>query len=265
MIAPNEEPPVSVRAAFGAIEVPQRLAGGKNGTWRCGEIVLKPAEGEAATVWRCGVLDALPDSPRFRIARPLRTGAGDWLAEGWEASRLVAGAADQRRVDDVIIVGEAFHQAIAALPRPSWLDTRADPWAYGDRVAWAEPGRRIEDPSPLMTTLLAARHPITLPAQLVHGDLLGNVLFAAGRPPAIIDWPAYWRPPAWASAVAVIDALCWHDVDAGVLGRWSHLPEWRQLLIRALIYRMATTVAAGRPDEPAEYAPVVRLVVACDG
>ena len=263
MIVPKDEPPASVRAAFGATAAPRRLAGGKNGTWRCGEIVLKPAEGEAETVWRCGVLETLPESG-FRIARPLRAAGGGWLAEGWEAARFVTGRADQRRVDDVIVAGQAFHQAIAALPRPSFLDARDDPWAYGDRLAWAEPGPGIDDPGPALTTLLEARRPIALPAQLVHGDLLGNVLFAPGQPPAIIDWPAYWRPPGWASAVAVVDALCWHGVDASVLDRWSHLREWRQLLIRALIYRMATTMAAGRPDEPAEYAPVVRLVVACD-
>jgi len=268
MIAPNDEPPASVRAAFGATAAPRRLAGGKNGTWRCGQVVLKPAEGEAETVWRCGVLETLPESG-FRVARPLRTttntGGGGWLAAGWEAARFVTGTADQRRVDDVIGAGEAFHRAIAALPRPSFLDTRDDPWADGDRLAWGEPGPRIDAPSPSLTTLFEARRPIALPAQLVHGDLLGNVLFAPGRPPAIIDWPAYWRPPDWASAVAVVDALCWHGGDPSLLGRWSHLREWRQLLIRALIYRMSTTAAAGWRDEPPEYAPVVRLVVACDG
>ena len=261
----DDRPPAEVRAAFRATAAPQRLTGGKNGTWRCGDVVLKPAEGEAETVWRCGVLETLPESPGFRIARPLRTADGGWLAGGWEASRFVAGVADERRVDEVIIAGEAFHRAIAALPRPSLLDHRSDPWAYADRFAWAEPGPPLDAPSALLTTLLAARRPIALPAQLVHGDLLGNVLFAAGRPPAIIDWSAYWRPPGWAAAVAVVDALCWHGADPAVLDRWAHLRQWRQLLIRALIYRMATTVAAGWPVEPPEYGPVVRRVVAFGG
>jgi hypothetical protein len=61
----------------------------------------------------------------------------------------------------------------------------------------------------------------------------------------------------------VIDALCWHDVDPGVLDGWSHLREWRQMLIRALIYRIATTEAAGGDKEPEEaYFPVVRRVIA---
>jgi uncharacterized protein (TIGR02569 family) len=255
-------PPEEVLAAFGATEPPWRLAGGKDGTWRSGEIVLKPAEGEAETIWRCGVLATLPESPAFRIARPLRARDGGWLAAGWEAARFVAGAADERRVDDVIVAGAAFHQAVAALPRPSFLDLRTDPWAYADRLAWDLPRTDRTRRPELLEALLTARRPVSQPAQLVHGDLLGNVVFADGLPPAIIDWSAYWRPPAWASAVAVVDALCWHGVHASIVDRWAHLSDWRQLLIRALIYRIATDSSF---DPHEAYRPVVDVVVACCG
>ena len=255
-------PSESVLVAFGATEPPRRLAGGRDGTWRSGEVVLKPSEGEAETIWRCGVLETLPESPAFRIARPLRTRDGGWLAAGWEAARFVAGAADERRVDDVIIAGDAFHQAVAALPRPSFLDLRTDPWAYADRLAWDLPGTDRTKRPELLETLLTARRPVNQPAQLVHGDLLGNVLFAAARPPAIIDWSAYWRPPAWAAAVAVIDALCWYGAHGSVVDRWAHLPDWRQLLIRALIFRIATD---GQSEPHEAYRPIVHRVVACFG
>jgi uncharacterized protein (TIGR02569 family) len=258
----NEAPPAEVLAAFGLTGEPRRLAGGKNGTWRCGDAVLKPAEGETETLWRCEVLQALPEPDGFRVARPLRTEDGGWLAAGWEAAAFVAGTAAPRRVDEVIIAGQAFHQAIAALPRPSFLDLRLDPWAYGDRLAWEREGTDVRDPAGLLAALLAARRPVSPAAQVVHGDLLGNVLFADGLPPAIIDWPAYWRAPAWASAVAVVDALCWHGVQAGVLDRWAHLAHWRQMLIRALIYRIATTAVAGWRAEPVQvYKPIVDLVL----
>jgi hypothetical protein len=68
---------------------------------------------------------------------------------------------------------------------------------------------------------------------LVHGDLLGNALFDDGLPPAIIDWPSYWRPASWAAAVVVADALCWFGAPPGLAARWSHLPAWGQMLIRA--------------------------------
>jgi uncharacterized protein (TIGR02569 family) len=259
-------PPASVLAAFGATSPPRLLPGGRARTWQAGGIVLKPSEGEQETIWRCGVLAALPEPSGFRIARPLRSRAGAWLAAGWEAATFVPGAADQRRVDEVIRAGSAFHAAVAAVPRPPFLDTRQDPWSYGDRLAWNSAGTAPGTPSALLAPLLAARRPVRQAAQIVHGDLLGNVLFADGLPPAIIDWSAYWRPPAWASAVAVVDALCWHGVGADVVGRWAHLPDWRQLLIRALIYRIATSDAAGRQGEPqGAYRPVIDLVLAFPG
>ena len=40
----EEELTPAVRAAFGAQGDPVRLAGGKGGTWRIGDVVLKPSE-----------------------------------------------------------------------------------------------------------------------------------------------------------------------------------------------------------------------------
>ncbi|WP_327326924.1 hypothetical protein OG735_33755 [Streptomyces sp. NBC_01210] len=45
------------------------------------------------------------------------------------------------------------------------------------------------------------------------------VLFEPGLPPAIIDWPPYWRPAGWASAVVAVDALCWYEAEAALLDR----------------------------------------------
>jgi hypothetical protein len=105
---------------------------------------------------------------------------------------------------------------------------------------------------------------------LVHGDLPGNVMFADGLPPAIIDWPVYWRPPEWASAVAVADALCWYGATPDLAERWAHLPEWGQMLVRALIYRIATDEVARGPgvwtgDRRAVYEPVIDLALSYAG
>jgi uncharacterized protein (TIGR02569 family) len=116
----------------------------------------------------------------------------------------------------------------------------------------------------LLEPLIQIRRPVDLAPQVVHGDLPGNVLFADGQPPAIIDWPAYWRPTSWASAVA--DALCWYEASPDLPARWSHLPEWGQMLVRALIYRIATHEAAfgpagWTPDHFGAYRPVIHLAV----
>lgn len=53
-------------------------------------------------------------------------------------------------------------------------------------------------------------------AQLIHGDLTGNVLFAADEAPAVIDFSPYWRPPVFAEAVVVADGLLWFQAYMAV-------------------------------------------------
>ena len=74
---------------------------------------------------------------------------------------------------------------------------------------------------------------------MVHGDLFGNVLFDGTAAPGIVDFTAFHRPPEWAAAVVVVDALAWGGADEGLAKRWSHLPEWPQALLHALLYRLA--------------------------
>jgi uncharacterized protein (TIGR02569 family) len=260
-------PPDAVLSAFGVTGDPVLLPGGKGGTWRVGQLILKPVEFLAEALWRSDVLTGLPDSSEFRVARPVRSLDGTWVAQGWEACQLVAGEADVSRQDDVLRAGIAFHTAIEDLPRPAFLDLRDDPWSYGDRVAWEElPVHASTAALDLLAPLVRTRRPVDLRSQVVHGDLPGNVLFAAGLPPAIIDWPAYWRPASWALAVAVADALCWYGASPDLAARWSHLPAWGQMLVRALIYRIATHEAAfgpagWTPDQVEAYRPAVSLAV----
>jgi uncharacterized protein (TIGR02569 family) len=256
----HQPPPEAVLRAFGAAgERPVRFAEGKGGAWRAGYVVVKPSEGEEEARWRAGVLASLPESPHFRVAVPVRAveGEGDWIAYGWEATRLVEGRADRSRVADVVRAGEAFHAALAGVARPGFLDRRANPWVTGERLAWEGEGPRR--PSRLLDELLALRRPIAAANQVIHPDLLGNVLFAAGLPPAIIDWPVYWRPPTWATAVAVVDATVWNGYALGAARRWEPVPDWWQLVLRAAIFRLATWDAAGWAAEPEDaYVPIVR-------
>jgi uncharacterized protein (TIGR02569 family) len=149
------------------------------------------------------------------------------------------------------------------VPRPDFLDDRDNWWSRADRTSW-DLAAVADDP--VLRRLMEAREPVSAVEQLVQGDLLGNVLFEPGLPPAIIDWAPYWRPTAWSAAVAVVDALCWNGAGHDLVDRWGHLPHWPQMLLRALLFRMITdlevTESRGGQWQPhPAYGPVVKLVL----
>jgi uncharacterized protein (TIGR02569 family) len=261
-------PPPEVLAAFAASGDPIRLPGGQGRTWRAGDIVLKPVDEAVEAIWVAGVLSEITDTARFRVARPVRAADGTWLAHGWQAWHHTPGTPDPQRCNDVLAAGVAFHEALAGWPRPSFLDTRDNPWTYGERIAWEElPLRGDELMIELLALLAQARRPVDVPAQPVHGDLLGNVMFADGLAPVVIDWPVYYRPPSWALAVAATDALIWHNAPPHLLEAWSGQAEWDQMLVRALMYRIATNEGGRRRGWPiresaSHYRSVVDLVLA---
>ena len=87
----------------------------------------------------------------------------------------------------------------------------------------------------------------------MHGDLYGTVLFTGTAAPGITDITPYWRPASWAAGVAVVDALSWGEADDGLLERWDTLPEWPQMVVRAMMFRLA--VHALHPRSTAEAFP----------
>jgi hypothetical protein len=122
------------------------------------------------------------------------------------------------------------------------MDLRDDPWAFGDRLAWeaAEPEGDAETLA-VITRLRAHLRPVTTPGQPVHGDILPNVLLAGGLPPAVIDWPPYFRPVGMANAVAATDAVTFRAAPVALLNDWETGADWDQLLVRALLYRLGPT------------------------
>ena len=73
----------------------------------------------------------------------------------------------------------------------------------------------------------------------MHAELFGAVLFDADGVPALIDLVPAWRPMEWSAAVIVVDAVAWGAADEALLDRWAHLDDWPQMLLRAVLYRLA--------------------------
>ncbi|SDC98857.1 TIGR02569 family protein [Actinokineospora iranica] len=232
-------PPQHVRAAFGAKNAEPVLV--EHGpVWRCDDVALRQATGPAEASWVAQTLGDL-EVPDLRVARPIRSSDGRYVVGGWVGFRFISGRAEPR-YDEVVSASLRLHRATAGLPRPRFLHARADVFAVADRAAWGE-DRRVQMAANLGGRLFEFyaefRKEIDLRPQVVHGDLFGNVLFDGDAAPGIMDFAAFYRPPEWAAAVIVVDALAWGGADDGLVKRWSHLAEWPQALLRALLFRLA--------------------------
>ncbi|MGA4837807.1 aminoglycoside phosphotransferase [Streptomyces sp. G45] len=239
-------PSPDVLDAFGLTGRPVPLPGGAGTSVRVGDAVLKPTGPDAEFAhWLADLMAAVVEDG-FRVARPMRTRDGAWSHGGWSASRHLAAAepahATAPRWREVIAAGRALHRALADVPRPGFLDRRTDAWAVGDRAAWQEaaavPHPALRAPYEHLTALLGPRPRGR--SQLVHGDLTGNVLFAPGLAPAVLDFSPYWRPPAFADAIVVGDALLWHAADADLLHATAAdgAPGLLPYVVRAVLFRL---------------------------
>ncbi|WP_166979647.1 hypothetical protein [Paramicrobacterium fandaimingii] len=261
-VAPGERPGDDVLVAFGAgPERPRKLTGGRGRTWMVGNVVFRPHGDAEESSWKARVLADLEPNRGFRMSRPIPAADGNWVYGGWEAWEWLAGEADESRAVAVIAAGAAFHEAIAHLPRPAFIDHSDDAWSNADRMAWGE------NPLPrgsFMRSLEREFQPVHSLSQVIHGDLLGNVLFAPDLPPAIIDWAPYWRPAGLGAAIAAVDAASWHGWRADRLAELGGgIPEWRQLLVRALAFRIATlhNLDAWSAEMDERHEPVVNAVI----
>jgi uncharacterized protein (TIGR02569 family) len=281
-----EPPPEHVLSAFGLSGVdPIPLGAAWEGGWRCGEVVLSMVAENARAAWSARIRETL-FVDGVRLARPVRSTDGRYVVSGWRADTFVAGTPEARH-DEVVSAAVRLHEATGKLERPRFLTQGPSaPWAdvdvfiAADRAAWEErPMQSVpaaaRTPSPaadgqrsveLINQLAGLRRPTKSPNQLVDGDLYGTVLFAGTAAPGITDITPYWRPASWAAGVVVVDALSWGEADEGLIDRWNALPEWPQMLLRALMFRLAVhalhprSTAAAFPGL-ARTAALVRLIL----
>ena len=254
-----ELPPEHVIKTFGLAEdEPIELGDHWSGGWRFGEVVLSQVPDHARAAWSATVREDLYVDG-LRIARPVRSTDGRYVVSGWRADSYIAGSPEPRH-DEVVSLANRLHQATAEFERPRFLQqqpgppyTDVDVFVAADRAAWedvplktARAAGMDQPTSPdgvtsieMVKTLATLRRKVELESQLVHGDLFGSVLFAGSAAPGITDITPYWRPASWAAAVVVVDALAWGGADDALIERWEEMPEWPQMLLRALIFRLA--------------------------
>lgn len=243
----SEPPGPSAVEAFGGRGIALSLAGGEGHSWRVGDLVLKPWEDPVGWTWLGEHLPTVREDG-FRLALPVPATDGRWVVDGWCAQTWVAGSHPvEPRWIDVLTTCDRLHRAFAHLPHPAFVDARTNPWSVGDRVAWGEADSPVEHP--FMDRLLAVRRHVDLSSQVIHGDLTENVLFADPMSPAVIDPTVYWRPPGFANAIVVGDAIRCSGADpAPLLAATARIRGFPQLFVRAVIARLVTTLLFDRRD-----------------
>ncbi len=171
----------------------------------------------------------------------MATRAGRWVFSGWTAWQHLEGDTVQgERYSERLEVSRAFHRALQPYPRPHFFSLRQDPWSQADRIVWEgaawHPHPRV---ARVYTKLQSLTKPLAAKEQVIHGDIGGNILFAPGTPPAVIDFSPYWRPAAFAEAVFVIDAVMWEDASWSLARLAGSGETFYQLLVRAALRRLA--------------------------
>jgi uncharacterized protein (TIGR02569 family) len=226
-------------------------------------LVFKRAEGVDEVNWRSELLSDLPETG-FRVARPVMAESGEWVVDGWTASRFVDGHHDPARIPELLRASRAFHSALADVPRPGFLDRLSHRWARAHRVALE--GATLDMGGPCaarFADLEDMRRATVLPSQLVHGDLAGNVLVADDDVPALLDFSPWWAPVAYAEGILMVDALLWTGATPKVLALVSDQPEFAQMFLRAAMFRLVALNEAskeGHPEYLAEIEPFDELI-----
>ena len=213
--------------------------------WTDGRLFLKPVGCAPEHAWVCEVY-ANWTAAQVRVPVPvLPEGPGEtgWSSDNWGAQLFISGRdAGLAELETIKEASDAFHAGVRDLPRPGFMDDRDDPFAFGDRLAWE--GIEPEGDDETLAIIERLREhlaPVSERPQVIHGDILGNVMLADGQLPTVIDWPPYFRPAGMANAIAATDAVTFRMAPLSVLDEWSSGEDWNQLLVRALLYRLGPT------------------------
>jgi uncharacterized protein (TIGR02569 family) len=257
-------PPRPVLNAFGASGEATALSGGEGVAFRAGSVVVKRVHDVAEASWTQATLAGI-DQHGFRVPTPLTASNGDWVHDGWVASEFVP---DLRPVAprwaDVIECGLRFGDA-AERARPTQVDVledRTHRWAIAERVAWQEARVDLAPAAAGVGAALArllAPHPDT-ERRFVHGDLTGNVFLDGTDEFVVLDVSPYLRHRRWAAAIVVADAVLWHDADMAMAEELVADPADRDLLGRALIFRLVAEQLATDPRHGALMEPFRRVI-----
>lgn len=236
-------PGPEILEAFGVQGEVLPLPGRSRKSFRVSDIVLKHVDDPIEAEWSSQVMAHLASLPLtdFEVPTPLEAINGYCVFQGWTAFEFMAGEANpERRWKQLLDVSHAFHEALCRVKQPGFLPERTHPWAVADRVAWGEASMHVRYPlRDVYNAFVDLRKDISVMSQTIHGDLAGNVLFREGMSPVILNFTPYWRPVEYADAIIIADGLLHSEQDLLLIWLGGNTSTRLQMLVRALIFRIA--------------------------
>lgn len=227
--------------AFGIKEEPALLKGGQGITWRVGKYIVKPTINEEETIWCAEIIGQLSQDS-YRVPRYKKTQENQWVYQGWSVVEFIEGEHIKNHWEEKISACEGFSNLLTNIPKPNFIEKRTDPWSIASRMAWGEaPINYVESFKNFVDKINKYIEPTIVKDQIVHGDIAGNMLFAKGLTPGIIDFTPIWRPKEYALAVLVVDALAWEEADESIIILVEDVQNIFQLLLKAALFRALAT------------------------
>lgn len=268
-------PPDRVLEAFGAEGEPHRAGRAWDNGWVYDDsIVLSPVHNSAQALWSAKVRSAL-DVDGVRVAKSVRTSDGRLVIAGWQARHFIPGGFAPR-ADETIVAAGRVEESLASIERPQFLlDKEPDYFVMCNRAAWESdpigileqlldadsvPRADCAEALTISGDLLQLRAEMVVPTELLqvcHTDLVGTLLYDGTAAPVLTDIVPAWRVRGWTAALAAVDCLSMMGADEELLRRFDHLPDFGQLLVRAMCYRLFVH-AVSPESQPGAYRGLFR-------
>lgn len=250
-------PPNHVLEAFGLSGEPVPAGMSWDLGWRYDSMVLSQVADSARAAWSAKLRETL-QIDGIHVARPGRTTDGRHVLSGWQSRHWMPGNCAPR-ADEILVAAVRIDEALSGISRPQFL-VNPDPNVFSvcDRAVWSDNTvaelSMILDPDAIprpdaaealtvASSLLRLRGDIAGETQLTHGDVVGTLLFDGATEPVLTDIVPRWRVKGWGAAVAAVDCLAFLGADEDLLARFDHIPEWNELLIRAVCFRLLAHAA----------------------
>lgn len=222
------------------------LPGGQGNSWRVGDFVLKPHE--SSYEWISQIVNQLTPL-NFRVSHHHKTLDGNYTYQGWWCTHFELGHEVTGRITEKYRIALELHDILGTIQKSENWYPSDSPWSRAHAIVWWERELPRDIHPEIYSTIrgvIQLLKPISLPNQIIHGDLCGNILFHETLSPVVIDFSLDYRPRAYAEAILIADSIAWEN--GGEEAYWLLPPNSEQILLRACLFRL-TTKALLKPHD----------------